>query len=241
MAFLLLFLAVSRDIHAMIKITLVAKRGALALLPLFALALTGCSQKMDAFQKTAELAIWGLDDVQVSAEKVAQTPYASAYLKVGKAPQAFVVLAFSENNQLKWIGADSNILVTQNGRIVKTQGFGEDIAHVINITPDPLALGLLNPSTPLHWQGKMAWSQVQRGDYTVESVFQARGKETVTILDKPRQLQKFTEQVSVPALNAEYTNTYWLEPTTGQVVQTWQYMGPDMALVKFTVLKPYVQ
>ncbi|MFT8211637.1 MAG: YjbF family lipoprotein [Symbiopectobacterium sp.] len=140
-----------------------------------------------------------------------------------------------------WIGADSNLLVMQHGRIVKTQGFGEDIAHVINVTPDPLAVGLLKPSTSMRWQGKMAWSQVQRGDYAVESVFQARGKETVTILGKPRQLLKFTEQVSVPALNAQYTNTYWLEPTTGQLVQTWQHMGPDMALVKFTVLKPYVQ
>lgn len=225
----------------MIKITLVAKRGALMLLPVFVLALAGCSQKMDAFQKTAKLAIWGMDDVQVTAEKVAQTPYASAYLRVGKASQAFVVLAFAENDQLKWIGADSNLVVMQQGRIVKTQGFGEDIAHVINVTPDPLAVGLLNPSTSLHWQGKMAWSQVQRGDYAVESVFQARGKETVTILGKPSQLLKFTEQVSVPVLNAQYTNTYWLEPGTGEVVQTWQYMGPDMALVKFTVLKPYVQ
>lgn len=241
MAFLLLFLAVSRDIHAMIKITLVAKRNALMLLPLLALALTGCSRNMDAFQKTAKLAIWGTDDVQVSAERVEKTPYASAYLKMGKASQAFVVLAFAENDQLKWIGADSNILVMQQGRIVKTQGFGEDIAHVINVTPDPLAVGLLKPSTSMHWQGKMAWSQVQRSDYTVESVFQAQGKETVTILGKPRQLLKFTEQVSVSALNAEYTNTYWLDPGTGQVVQTWQYMGPDMALVKFTVLKPYVQ
>lgn len=179
----------------MIKKTLVAKRRVLVLLPLFALGLVGCSQKMDAFQKTAKLAIWGMDDVQVSAEKVAQTPYASAYLRVGKASQGFVVLAFAENNQLKWIGADSNILVTQNGRIVKTQGFGEDITHVLNVTPDPLAAGLLKPPTSLHWQGKMAWSQVVRGDYAVESVFQARGKETVTILDKPCQLLKFTEQV----------------------------------------------
>ncbi|MGK2889467.1 MAG: hypothetical protein ACSLEN_11230 [Candidatus Malihini olakiniferum] len=59
------------------------------LLPLFALALTGCSQKMDAFQKTAKMAIWGLDDVQVSAERAAQTPYASAYLRIGNVTSSF--------------------------------------------------------------------------------------------------------------------------------------------------------
>lgn len=225
----------------MIKITHVATRGALVMLPVLALMLAGCSQKMDSFTKTAKLAIWGMDDVQVSAERVANTPYASAYLKVGNAPQAFVVLAFIENEQLKWIGADRNIVVMRQGRVVKTQGFGEDIAHVTDITPDPLAAGLLKPSTSLRWQGTMAWSDVMRGDYTVESVFQAQGKETVTILDKPRQLLKFVEHVSVPALNADYTNTYWLDPASGNVVQTWQHMGPGMALVKFTVLKPFAQ
>ncbi|MFT8211636.1 MAG: YjbF family lipoprotein [Symbiopectobacterium sp.] len=56
--------------------------------------------KYGCVPQTAKLAIWGTDDVQVSAERVEKTPYASAYLKVGDASQAFVVLAFAENNQL---------------------------------------------------------------------------------------------------------------------------------------------
>ena len=220
----------------MIKI----KHGALVVIPVLSL-LVGCSQKIDALGKTAKLAIWGQDDTHVSARQVAQTPYASAYLKVGKAPQAFVVLAFAEHGQLKWIAADKNIVVTQHGRLVKTQGFGEDIAYVANTTPDPLAGGLLNPTTPLRWRGKIVWSQVFRGGYDVESVFRARGKETLTILGNARELAKFDEEVFVPALDERYTNHYWLDPATGDVVQTDQYMGPGMALVKFTVLKPYAQ
>ncbi|MDE8742007.1 YjbF family lipoprotein [Pectobacterium polaris] len=225
----------------MTKIKRIAKVNSLIAIPFFSILLIGCSQNMEQVGKTFKLAFIGQDDTHVSAKQVANTPYASAYLKVGKAPQAFVVLAFAEQNQLKWVGADKNMVATQHGRLVKTQGFGEDITYVDNLQQDPLTLGLLKASTPMTWQSRVEWAQVFRGGYETQSVFQARGKETVKILDTSRELLRFDEQVTVPALNESYTNSYWLDPTNGSVIQSQQYMGPDMALVKFTVLKPYVQ
>ncbi|KFF63547.1 hypothetical protein IW01_19645 [Pectobacterium brasiliense] len=225
----------------MIKIKRMAKVRSLIAISLLSIVLTGCSQNVEQVGKTFKLAFFGQDDTHVTAKQVANTPYASAYLKVGKAPQAFVVLAFAEQNQLKWIGADKNIVATQNGRLVKTQGFGEDITYVDNLQQDPLTLGLLKTSTPMTWQSRVEWAQVFRGGYDTRSVFQARGKETVKILDISRELLRFDEQVTVPALNESYTNSYWLDPANGSVVQNQQYMGPGMALVTFTVLKPYAQ
>ncbi|MBN3132412.1 YjbF family lipoprotein [Pectobacterium brasiliense] len=225
----------------MTKIKRIAKVNSLIAIPFFSILLIGCSQNMEQVGKTFKLAFIGQDDTHVSAKQVANTPYASAYLKVGKAPQAFVVLAFAEQNQLKWIGADKNMVATQHGRLVKTQGFGEDITYVDNLQQDPLTLGLLKTSTPMTWQSRVEWSQVFRGGYETTSVFQARGKETIKILDTSRELLRFDERVTVPTLNESYTNSYWLDPATGSVVQSQQYMGPDMALVTFTVLKPYVQ
>ncbi|MBN3050458.1 YjbF family lipoprotein [Pectobacterium brasiliense] len=225
----------------MTRIKRIAEMKALIAIPLFSILLTGCSQNVEQVGKTFKLAFFGQDDTHVTAKQVANTPYASAYLKVGKAPQAFVVLAFAEQNQLKWIAADKNIVATQHGRLVKTQGFGEDITYVDNLPQDPLTLGLLKTSTPMTWQSRVEWAQVFRGGYDTRSVFQARGKEIVKILDTSRELLHFDEQVTVPALNKSYTNSYWLDPTNGSVVQSQQYMGPDMALVKFTVLKPYAQ
>lgn len=225
----------------MTRIKRIAEMKALIAIPLFSILLTGCSQNMEQVGKTFKLAFFGQDDTHVTAKQVANTPYASAYLKVGKAPQAFVVLAFAEQNQLKWIGADKNIVATQHGRLVKTQGFGEDITYVDNLQQDPLTLGLLKTSTPMTWQSRVEWAQVFRGGYDTRSVFQARGKEIVKILDTSRELLRFDERVTVPTLNESYTNSYWLDPANGSVVQSQQYMGPDMALVTFTVLKPYAQ
>ncbi|AOR57991.1 YjbF family lipoprotein [Pectobacterium parmentieri] len=225
----------------MTRIKRIAKMKALVVAPLLSIVLTGCSQNVDQVGKTFKLAFFGQDDTHVTAKQVANTPYASAYLKVGAAPQAFVVLVFAEHNQLKWIGADKNMVAIQHGRLVKTQGFGEDIIYVDNLQQDPLTLGLLKASTPMTWKSRVEWAQVFRGGYDMTSVFQDRGKETVKILDTSRELLRFDEQVTVPALNESYTNSYWLDPTNGSVVQSQQYMGPDMALVAFTVLKPYEQ
>ena len=56
---------------------------------------------------------------------------ASAYLKVGDAPRAFVVLGFADATSLKWFTADRNMIITRNGRVIKTLGFGNDFSSSV--------------------------------------------------------------------------------------------------------------
>jgi hypothetical protein len=204
-------------------------------------SVTGCADYAKTVGDTVKLAVMGQPDVEIPAQKIAQIPYATAYLKIGEAPRAFVVLAFAENGNMKWVSADKHMIVTRAGRLIKTIGFGEDIRYQDNLETDPLASGLLKITTPLKWQHRAEWSQVYRSGYELFSEFQAKGAETVTILDKPRTLQRFDEKVTIPALNTSYTNQFWLDPVSGKVVQSNQYMGPNLALVQFTVLKPYAE
>ena len=53
-------------------------------------------------------------------DEIQNMPYASQYMQLNGGPQLFVVLAFAENGQQKWVTQDRAILVTQHGRIVKT-------------------------------------------------------------------------------------------------------------------------
>ncbi|WP_316674339.1 YjbF family lipoprotein [uncultured Tolumonas sp.] len=206
-----------------------------------ATSVTGCADYTKTVGDTVKLAVIGQPDVEIPAQKIAQIPYATAYLKMGKAPRAFVVLAFAENGNMKWVSADKHMLVTRAGRVIKTVGFGEDICYQDNLEHDPLASGLLNITTPVKWQHRVEWSRVYRSGYELLSEFQAKGIEIVTILDKPRSLQRFDEKVSIPALDISYTNQFWLDPLSGKVVQSYQYMGPNLAVVQFTVLKPYAE
>lgn len=217
------------------------KNGFLASLFCSLIGTSGCAQYQSMMTDTAKVAIMGQSDVEVSSQKVAETPYSSAYLKVGKAPRAFVILGFAEQGNLKWLSADKNMVVMRAGRLVKTVGLGEDIRYLDNLTQDPLALGLLKTSTPMKWQHRAEWSQVYRGGYDLQSEFQYKGIEQIPILGKTHMLKRFDELVTAPALKTSYINQYWLDPASGQVIQSYQYMGPNLALVQFTALKPYTE
>ena len=217
------------------------KNGFLASLFCSLLGTSGCAQHLSMVSDTAKLAIIGQPDAEVSPQKVAEIPYSSAYLKIGKAPRAFVILGLVEHGNLKWISADKSMVVMRAGRLIKTVGLGEDICYSDNHTHDPLALGLLKTATPMKWQHRTEWSQVYRGGYDLQSEFQYKGIEPIPILGKTHMLKRFDEQVTVPALNTSYTNQFWLDPVSGQVMQSYQYMGPNLALVQFTALKPYTE
>lgn len=203
--------------------------------------LSGCGQQSASIIETAKLAVVGQPDATMSAQQIANIPYASAYLKVGDAPRAFVVLGFADTDRLKWFTADRNMIVTRNGRVIKTLGFGNDLLFSDSANADPLSDGkmLIKNSAAFIWQHRELWSAKYQSGYTLTSTFSNQGIEDVMISDTPRQLVRINEQVKVPALNTCYTNSFWLDPDSGEVVQSHQYIGPDMPQIQFTILKPY--
>ena len=102
------------------------------------------------------------------------------------------------------------MVVTRHGRIVKTLGFGADLLHSSAAEQDPLALGLLNKETPLHWQHREVWAQQHQGGYTLNSTFVIKGHESVSIQGKAYDLMRVEEQVDVPAMNTQYINIWGL-------------------------------
>ncbi|WP_146074530.1 YjbF family lipoprotein, partial [Vibrio jasicida] len=96
------------------------------------LLMAGCTQKFNDVSATIEEAYSNYIDVELTSDEIKQVPYASAYLRIGSQKQVFVVLAFAEEDkvtgakQLKWVSADKSMIVTENGRIVKTIGLQEN-------------------------------------------------------------------------------------------------------------------
>jgi hypothetical protein len=208
---------------------------------LTAFFLSGCGQQSSSIIETTKLAMVGQPDTEISAQQVAKIPYASAYLKIGDAPRAFVVLGFANADHLKWFTADRNMLVTRTGRVIKTLGFGNDLLFSDSALSDPLSDGktLLKQNSSPTWQHREVWSGKYQSGYTLTSTFSNMGVDAVTVLDTPRKLVRIDEKVQIPALKTGYTNSFWLDPDSGDVVQSYQYLGPDLPLVQFTTLKPY--
>lgn len=89
--------------------------------------------------------------------------------------QLFVVLAFSENGQQKWVTQDGATIVTQHGRLVKTLLGGDNLIDVNNLATDPLAKPgqIIDGAT---WTRTLGWTEHRQVRYaTARSVFTWRG------------------------------------------------------------------
>ncbi|WP_428452833.1 YjbF family lipoprotein [Photobacterium kasasachensis] len=209
------------------------------------------------------MALFGEQDIRLDQDDVNNLPYASIYAKVSDGPQAFMVLALAEPKasfgkhhaspqttpqqaslqqtiQLKWMSSDNGMLVTENGRLVKTLKIPQgNLIETISSQPDPLILGLHLPSTPTIWQRKIDWQPGYHFGYTLKSKFTRQKDAVIIVNEKPVEALYFIETVTVSSLKTEYQNDFWLHPETGKVLKSRQKIAPSLPYVEITLLKPY--
>lgn len=225
-------------------------------LPVALLLLSGCSQRANDANDTVKLAIFGTPDVVKTAKEIKQLPYASTYVRIGDHSQIFMVLALAETKylpasrqlttnianplQLKWMSSDNGMLVTENGRIVKTLNLQDgNLLSSDSKQTDPLLLGLQKSTTPLTWQRTISWQPGYHMGYHLSSTFHNDGIQLVDINGQQVNALQFSETVKVKELDRSYQNTFWLDPINGKVIKSQQYPAPGMPLITMTILKSF--
>ncbi|MCG7496834.1 YjbF family lipoprotein [Vibrio sp. Of7-15] len=218
---------------------------------LLSLILMGCTQKVSDVNATIHEAIFGFDDIKVTKATINDSPYASSYVRIGNGPQIFMVLALVENGQQKWLSSDKAMLVTENGRIVKTLALPQDNLAKISTknSTNPDFLSQLTPQTDLKayianndakaWKTTFDWMPNYRYGYQANITWAYQYEQLVKSEAWEKQAHYIIETVYFPSLNEQYQNHFWLDVKTNQVVRSIQYLGPGMDRIEMTILKPY--
>lgn len=219
---------------------------------LLSLILMGCTQKVSDINATISEALFGFDDIELTQNTINNSPYASSYVRIGDGPQIFMVLALVENGQQKWLSSDKAMLVTANGRIVKTLALPQDNLAKISTTKNsakPDFLSQLTPQTDLkayianndakEWKATFDWMPNYRYGYQANITWAYKHEQLVKSEAWGKQAHYIIETVSFPSLNEQYQNHFWLDAKTNQVVKSIQYLGPGMDKIEMTILKPY--
>ncbi|KHT52216.1 YjbF family lipoprotein [Vibrio sinaloensis] len=213
-----------------------------ALLVLFILFLSGCSQRFQDVNSTLDEALFGFDDFTHDQAYVADLPYASMYVRINQGPQLFMVLAYAETNpvtgntQLKWFSSDKAMITTENGRIVKTNRLpGANLVGLSSSTQ--LALPI---NETIAWQAEYDWQPgyhfAQRAQ--IESYPVGAGVTKSLLWEK--QTRHIKEVVTFNHSQQVMENNYWIDEQ-GNVVKSHQQLIPHLLEVEFEVLKPYVE
>ncbi|NUY57701.1 YjbF family lipoprotein [Salinivibrio sp. EAGSL] len=210
-----------------------------------ALTITGCTQRIQDLSDSFKFAYQGFPDAQKSWDEINALPYASLYAQLDNGPRGFMVLAFVEPSDhpspnLKWLSGENEMLVTRNGRLVKTVNLVDgNLAATHTDTPDPLSVGLNTLSMPHTWSRTIDWQPGNHSGYRADSTFKRRKLQNISVNGTPVATTHYTEYVTLPALDTQYTNDYWIANDTGKIIKSYQHLAPGLPAVTLTHLKPY--
>ncbi|MFN3018155.1 YjbF family lipoprotein [Vibrio coralliilyticus] len=201
---------------------------------------TGCTQRFTDTNETLKEAFWGFEDVSLNKETIEEVPYASSYFKINDGPQIFMVLAFVEKNPQsgktlhKWLSSDKAMIVTEEGRVVKTYNLPE-----ANLAGKLSADNLIHFNAPqYHWTSLYDWQP----DYQYNHQAKIKTESVATVkLNSVMWSQKvkiWQEYISFEKLDKTMQSTFWVD-SNGNVLKSAQWVIPGQLFIEQEILKPY--
>ena len=202
--------------------------------------LSACSGTYRAYKTMYDVALAASEDVTLNYGAIIKAKHDYLYVRRGDRPQAAMALRYIEQQQLKWISADNSMLITSNGRIVRTIGLENDLLHLTNKAADPL----LQPFTINAASGWLRLADWQLGEYgyQIRSQFQIESGHSLAFFGHELPVIKVTETLryendaNFVRFDATWQNIFWLEAKSGEVLKTQQQLQPGAEVFELTFI-----
>lgn len=189
------------------------------------LSLTGCSNTIRTYTDTLNLAFNPGEGASLTREQLASRTADALYATVGNLPRAQLALAYIEHGQHKWISSDNAMLVLENGRLVKTTGFANDLLFISDSEQDPLKLPMTKIQPGQQWQAVSDWEARQETGYKLNYEIVEIAVENIELLEQQFQTKLVTEQVTFSNGDTAI-NLFWFDLTSGRLLKSQQQIAP---------------
>ena len=187
--------------------------------------LAGCSNTLRTYTDTLSLAFNPGDGASLTKEQLAKRTADALYATVGNLPRAQLSLAYTEQGQQKWISADKAFLVLDNGRLVKTTGFDNDLLFISGSEQDPLKQAMTKIQPGQQWQALSDWEARQESGYKLSYEVIEIAVDSIELLDHQFETKLVTEQV-IFANGDTAINLFWFDLTSGSLLKSQQQIAP---------------
>jgi len=187
----------------------------------------------------AKAQMFGHPDLPLRRPTIAKLPYASMTARIGKGPQALLLLARSQDGEQHWVsGLDRSVLVLRGGRVVKTFGFPENLKNTRNEGDDPVNRKLHKLDQPSRHTRYLDLDRGPHYGLVIDSVFHNLGARKIRIVGLDFDTILVREENAARTLNWRFENLYWVDPADGYVWQSTQIIARSFPPVQFQVLNP---
>ena len=185
---------------------------------------------------TFKASVLSAEPLHVTADDVAAVPYAQI-LVTTPSSQGVMAKVRQQGDLQFWVASGKQVLLMRDGLVVRSVGLEPSLDGTRFDGESPFKRGLQHIADG---ETSTRWIDIYKGEQVglaVNSRFRRKGLETVTILGQPHELQRIDEAFEIPALGFSATNRFWVRPDDGLVLQSQQYLTPELAL-KIVHLRP---
>lgn len=210
--------------------------------------LTGCSSDgstaAERLGPLAEDLIFGKDapdepPKELTRAELAQVPFATVAISTPDSPRAFVAAVANNKGFVSYQDQTRRSIVLEGGLLVATHGLGYNLSAVKHQSTDPVAR-----QTPLaDWPGQLvrnyqfALTGAEDYDITVNCALSQIARERIEIVELFFDVVRVNETCSNG--KSSFTNTYWVEPETGFIWKSVQWIGPRQPeLFTLEIIRP---
>jgi len=204
------------------------------------LFLSSCAGTYHSYIDTIKLALADTPDAELSIDEVLSSKSDLLYVTHGKRSQAAMALMFIEAGQHKWVSADDAMLVMEQGRIVRTLGFGRDLLYLTNTAADPVAsYSTINAQSS--WLRLADWQHGEYG-YPLKSRFELVSGQQLDFFNRSLGTTLVVEYVTYQAkpnfarFDGQWKNYFWFDAASGALLKSEQTLAPFREPVSMTYI-----
>jgi hypothetical protein len=181
--------------------------------------------------------VTGGPDLTPDAGEVANSPYARIQIQ-GGGLRSVMVLGNDDDGRQSWYGDRRHIVFLRDGLVVGTLGLSSDVDTIYVEGDNPFRQLAQVGEQPVTVRRRYDWRDGYRYGVPVIGQLSRRDTEEVEILGARLRLVRYEEDLRGPGVRAR--NEYWVEPDTGQIRKSRQYVAQG-TMLEIVVLKSYRQ
>ena len=189
----------------------------------------------------AKTAIIGVDDIELTNEFIESKQYSFAKVKVGRSAVAIMSLATIQNGLFKWLSGTGEVIYTYNGKVIKTEGliYNTHLFSHSNFSLNKSKESLFSFDLQLD-QPEAFLSQKSFVSFNPKpSNFRSLLNSFYTPKVANNSLLYFEESIKTENLRWNFTNKYWVDPSTGMVLKAEQSVHPRLPKINIEYYYKY--
>jgi hypothetical protein len=210
-----------------------------------ALAVAGCSSagsgntNYSQFYKMMRQSLSAsFGNVRVTRDQAAAIPYASMGYALDGGNQIILVLATDSGGEMLWTSAAHIVIVTRQGRIVRTLGLGHDLSSLT--TRNSGALPAPSAAVQAPFTSARLEDFPELGLYGILVSCRAHlvGRQSIKILGQAVATSRVDEACHSDTLEWSFTDSFWVDSDSGLVWRSRQHVHPKGGVVEAEIFRP---